>query len=401
MPEFKYWGKTDEGVSVKGKVEAQTTEALRALLAGRGITADRLKVTSSLLQFEVRKTSVKRHETMHLSRQLAAFVRAGVPILDGIEVIAQESANRTLQTALYDIAESLRSGERLSEAFGKHRKIFPRLYINLVKAAELTGELDKVLEQLGDYLERDIDSRQKIRSALTYPSILIVMGIITVTVLTVFVIPRFTSFFESVNADLPLATRTLIRLTDFLGEWWWLVISLGILLLLTGLVAVRTGARAFVDRALLRLPIFGEVLRFAIIERFCRTLSAMVSAGVSLPEAMVVVGDVTDNAVFSRGIRKVREQMLQGEGLAGPMASVGLFPSTVIQMVRVGEDTGSLDVQLRTAATFYERELTYKIKKMATLFEPIVVVSLAVVVGFVAIAVISAMFSVYDQIGSI
>lgn len=402
MPRFKYVATSSDGSKVEGKIEAPSAGAARDMLTEQRLEPEDISPSRSLLQMQVIAARVKQHELMHLSRQLAAFVRAGVPILDGLEVIAAESENPTLQGALLEASDALRQGDRLSDALGRHSRAFGRYYIDMIRAAELTGELDKVLDQLADYLEREIEARQRIRSALTYPTILVVVGIGALVVLTVFVLPRFRSFFASVDAELPLASRVLISITDWVGDWWWALnggLALIILLVIIGLRTER--GRSLMDRFLLRMPVVGEVVRFGIIERFCRTLAAMVSAGVTLPEAIPVVSDATNNFVFKTRLEAVLEQMLEGEGLADPMAASGLFPPTVIQMVRVGENTGTLDDQLVTAASFYERELTYRVQRMTTLFEPVVVIGLGVVIGFIAIAVVSAMFAVYQEIGSI
>lgn len=402
MAKFKYKATNEQGHTVSGVVKADNTAGARAALAERSLEVSELKEKSGLGSVEIGKGKVPRAEVMHLSRQLAAFIRAGVPILDGIEVVAEESGSLKLRSALFEVAEGLRGGETLSNAFGKHPNIFPKFYIDMLRSAELTGRLDTVLSQLSGYLERDLEARQKIRSALAYPVIVLVMGLVTVLVLTVFVIPRFQQFFASLHAKLPLATRMLIATTNFLTSYWWAIIG-GILLVggLGYLSSKTPKGRSVIDHATLRIPIVGEVVRFAIIERFCRILGAMVQAGVPLPEAMIVVAEGTNNAAFQEGLVKVRESMLQGEGISKPIARTSLFPPAVVQMVRVGEDTGTLDEQLDTAAGFYETELSFKIKRLTTFFEPAIILGVGIFVGFVAIAVVSAMYGIFRQVGTL
>lgn len=402
MPKFRYTATKENGDKTTGAISRKSLASARSELTAKGLKVVEIKEKKSLAKMEIGKAKVPRQDIMHLSRQLAAFVRAGVPILDGIEVIAEESGNTTFRSALFEVSEGLRSGETLSSAFGRHPNIFPKFYIDMLRSAELTGRLDTVLNQLSGYIERDLDARQKIRSAMAYPMIVLGLAIVTIVVLTVFVIPRFETFFASLNAKLPLPTRILIAATSFITNWWWAIIggmvAFGLLLFLG---SKTDGGRSWIDRTLLRLPVIGEVIRFAIIERFCRILGAMVQAGVPLPEAMVVVSEGTNNASFKKGLTKVRESMLEGEGLSRPIARTELFPPAVIQMVRVGEDTGTLDEQLETAAGFYETELSFKIKRLTTYFEPAIILFVGVVVGFVAIAVVSAMYGIFRQVGTL
>jgi type IV pilus assembly protein PilC len=222
------------------------------------------------------------------------------------------------------------------------------------------------------------------------------MSLGTIVVLTVFVLPKFKDFFASLDATLPLPTRMLLAATDFLGNWWWLIVGVIVGLVLAYLVGIRTaGGRRLRDAVLLKIPVLGETIRYAMIERFTRLLASMVTAGVALPEAMRVATESLRNRVFERALGRAQTQMAQGAGLATPIAQTGLFPGVATQMVRVGEDTGTLDTQLRVAATYYERELDYKIKKLTTIFEPLVIIVMGGIVGFVAIALVSAMYGIF------
>jgi type IV pilus assembly protein PilC len=353
----------------------------------------------SIWQFEITKKRVPRADLMNFSRQLAAFIRAGIPILEAIDTFAQEAGNKVFREALFGIGEALRRGETFSASVRAHGKIFPRFYVDMLKAAELTGRLDSVLDQLSRYIERDLEARRKIRAAMTYPALIGVMSLVTVGILSVFVLPRFKTFFESFHAKLPLATRMVLATGNFVGTWWWALLT-GVVVVSAGLFALlRTAAgRTGLDKALLKVPVVADVVRYAIVERFCRILASMVNAGVPLPDAMVVVTESARNKVYERALVKVRDAMLEGEGLATPITRSNLFPAAVTQMVRVGENTGTLDIQLETAAAFYEQELDYKIKKLTTLFEPAMIIFMGLVVGFVAIALVSAMYGIFRQV---
>jgi type IV pilus assembly protein PilC len=336
---------------------------------------------------------------MHLSRQMAAFVRAGLPILEAVHTIAEEAENSSLRRVMYDIEDGLRTGERFSDCLDRHPKVFPDFYRGITRSAELTGELDVVLSRLAVYIERDLEARRKIQAATIYPAVILVMSMVTVTVLATFVLPKFKVFFNSLDAKLPLPTRMLLAVTDFLTQWWWaLGIGVGAFVLLIVVILQTERGRYGKDRLLLSIPVMGTTIQYALVERFCRILASMVNAGVALPEALRVSTEALRNRVYVRALDGVNEAMLEGQGIAGPLAKTGMFPNTAVQMLRVGEETGSLDAQLEVTAQYYETELDYKIKKLTALFEPAVIIVMGLLVGFVAIALVSAMYGVFHQV---
>jgi type IV pilus assembly protein PilC len=342
---------------------------------------------------------VKAEDVMNFSRQIASFIQAGVPILDAISVVAEECGSKQMVNVLLDIQRRLRAGSSFGGAIAHHRRVFPGYYIAVVKASELTGQLDTAFEELADDLQRDITARRRIKSALTYPAIVMAMAIVAVIIMATFVLPKFKGFYSSLHAHLPLPTRMLLGFTNFVSAWWWLLAIAAGAIAALGIAALggATG-RSRRHRLLLKLPAIGPVLRIAALERFCRVLSALVSAGVSLPEAVQVSANSTNQWVFEEKLAGVRDAMMRGEGLARPIAASGVFPPAARQMIRVGESTGSLDLQLKNAATFYSRELEFRIKKLTDMFEPTVVIVVGGAVGFVALAQISAMYSVYSQV---
>ncbi len=402
MPRFSYTGIAGDGSTVEGTTRAQTSSAARTALLERDVVVVTVEEKKSSLNVEVTKRKIKTTELMAFSRQLAAFLRAGIPILDAIHIVQEETRDKALRTALTDTVEALRGGDRLSAGIEKHAVRFPPFYIEMVKAAEVTGSLDEVLDQLSGYLERDLDAKRKIRSALAYPMVVFGMSVVTVAVIAGFVLPRFKDFFESLGAELPLPTRMLLAATGFITTWWWALIGGFVLFMLILFLLGRTGpGRLTKDRLKFRIPLVGTILRYVLVERVCRMGASMVRAGVPLPRAIELIADTTKNVLFERGLRQVRDEMLEGNGLARPMARTELFPSAVTQMIRVGEDTGTLEQQMQVAADFYDRELTYKIQKLTTYFEPAVIIFMGLVVGFVAIAMISAMYGIFRQAGNL
>lgn len=399
MVKYAFTATTADGSVVKGTELAATLQQAHEALLSRGLKPSELKERRSLLQVEITKSKVKRRDVMHFSRQLAVFVRAGIPILEGIEAIGSETQSKELRAALDDIGAQLRGGIPLADAVASHPEAFPAFYVSVLRSAELTGALDDALDQLAEYIDRDVETRGKIIAALVYPAVTFAMALVTAGVLTIWVLPRFESFFESFDADLPLATRMLLGLTRFMTDWGLVLIGLIVLAAIGGVVAAkRPAGRRVIDGTVLRIPVVGDMLRHAIIERFCRVMSSMLSAGVPLPLALLVAGDVSNNVTYRRGIQDARSAMLEGAQLAQPLADTGLFPGSASQMFRVGEETGTLDEQMETAAKYYGRELEFKIKRFTSLFEPAVIIFIGVVVGFVAVAMVSAMYGIFNQV---
>ena len=399
MPKFAYVATTLEGKPVKGTEKASSRGDAEIALYEKELRDLRVSEKKSVLQYEISGPRIKREEVMHLSRQVAAFLRAGLPILDAVHTIGAESENSSVRRMMNEIEDGLRTGERFSDCLDRFPKVFPAFYRGIVRSAELTGELDTVLARLSRYIERDLEARRKIKSALMYPMIVAGMSVATVLVLAIYVLPKFEDFFADLDAELPAPTRILLAGTDFLGAWWWAILAgLGTILLL-GLVVTRfEGGKYARDALVLKVPVLGETIRYALVERFCRVLASMVGAGVNLTEALAVTTESLRNRVFVRRLGEVNEAMLEGQGIATPLARTELFPGTATQMLRVGEETGSLDSQLEVTAEYYETELDYKISKLTALIEPLVIIVMGLIVGFVAVALVSAMYGIFDQV---
>jgi len=343
--------------------------------------------------------AVKLEELMNFSRQTAAFLRAGVPILDSLAVVGEENASKKMQEVLVDVQRRLRTGSSFGDAVAQHPKVFPGYFIAVVRAAELTGRLDDALDKLSEYLEREVEAKKKVKSALTYPIIVFFLAIMAMIVMATFVLPKFRTLYGELHARLPLPTRMLLTFTNIMTNWLWLLLLIAALAVAIAF-AVLGGKRgkARRDRTILRLPALGKLFHLIAVERFCRVLAALVQAGVPLPDAVQVSADSTNNEVFRTKLMTVREAMMRGEGLARPIQASGLFPPAARQMIRVGETTGSLDLQLENAATFYERGVNYELKRVTDLVEPAILLIVGGAVAFVAVAQISAMYSIYHQV---
>jgi type IV pilus assembly protein PilC len=399
MPRYQFSAAAADGSVISGIEKSDGVNPVRELLLQRNLQPISIAEKKGILQFEITRKKVKKRELMHLCRQLAVFVRSGVSVIEALLVLSEETSNKQLKNALEGMRVALEGGSRFSEAAAEHPELFPNYSVEVLRSAELTGNLDQVLDQLGDYLDREIDTEHKVKSALAYPMIVMVLAIVVSCVLVIYVLPKFRSFFTSLHATLPLPTRMLLAVGGWIGNWG---VTVGIVLIgvVVGLFILGRTAKGkeIKDTILLKLPVIGNLIHTAIIERFCRLLASMTVAGVPLPEALAVTTAATNNTVFRRGLTQARGAMLSGEGLAGPLASTGLFPGAARQMFAVGESTGNLDDQLQAAANYLDRELDYKIKRFTTLIEPAVIIGVGLIVGFVAIALISAMYGIYRQV---
>jgi type IV pilus assembly protein PilC len=317
--------------------------------------------------------------------------------MEALDVIREGVTNKRFLEVLNDVRESLGEGMPFSESLARHASIFPPYFLGILHSAELTGRLDTALEQLSTYIERDLEARSKLKAALTYPIIVMVLSIATVAVMAVWVLPKFVVFFEGMNARLPLPTRMLIGFSTVTQRFWFVWATLIALFIVAIVLGQKTNrGRAVRDRVFLALPLIGTIVQYAVVERFCRILGAMVRAGVSLPEAVSASVQAANNRVYDKQLQVAQERMLEGDGLADPLAETAMLPRAALQMIRVGESTGTLDLQLDNAAAFYARELEYKLKRLTSMFEPAVIVFMGAVVGFVAVALISAMYGVFS-----
>jgi type IV pilus assembly protein PilC len=397
MTAFKYVVRNQDGKKVKGKRDAATEEVLRYQLLAENLEVENVSEIKGFNQIDISPQRIPATEIMHFSRQVSAFVRSGLSISDALEVVEDGSDNKRFKKIVGEMREAIENGVPFSDAVAEHARIFPPYYLGILRSAELTGQLDIALDQLAGYIDRDHEARHKVKSALTYPAVIMVMSLGTLVVLAVFVLPKFAKFFRQLGRELPLPTRMLLGLADFFKVFWF-VIPAGFVAAGFAIYLLKTTSRGrrIKDRVLLRIPLIGEIVRLAVVERICRIVGAMTSAGVPLPEAMGAAILASNNTVFAEGLAEVQDRMLEGEGIAGPIGDTNLFPRAAVQMMRVGENTGTLDLQLANCSEYYGRELEFKLKKLTTLFEPAVILMMGGVVGFVAVALISAMYGVFS-----
>ena len=395
MPRFAYTAIDTSGTLIEGISKADTIADARASLLSQDLYPTKLAEKRGLLQFEITKEKVKKKELMHFTRQLAVFVRAGIPITSALETIGDETQDTALRRAITAMVEELRNGGTLSAAAAKHSHVFPNYYVGILQSAELTGRLDETLDSLAAYLNREIETRAKVVNALSYPAVVMVMAIVTVIILAGYVLPKFKPLFTELNADLPLPTRMLLGVASLFSTYVYIP-GLVIMTAIGALIWMMksTKGREVKDRLVLRIPVIKGIIEYAILERFCRILGAMVRAGVPLPDGMQTTTEATSNSVYRERLTTAREEMMKGSGFSAPLAATELFPGSAKQMFKVGEETGTLDEQLAAASEYFDTELEVRIKRFTTMFEPLMIIGVGLMVGFVAVALVSAMYGV-------
>jgi len=397
MPRFAYAAIDANGASVEGVTKADTIGEARAHLLDQSLYPVKIEEKRGALSLELTKEKVKKKELMHFTRQLAVFVKAGIPLTEAMEIIGDETTDVALQRTISHMVEEVRNGGTLSGVAAKHPEAFPMYYIGILGSAELTGKLDETLENLAGYLERELETRAKVVSALSYPGVVMVMAVFTVAVLAGYVLPQFKPLFEELDADLPFATRALLFVATLFSSLWYIPFTIGGLFTAWLVWMFKSPAGSdFKDHLVLKLPIIRGIMEYAILERFCRILGAMVRAGVPLPDAMKTTTEATSNVVFRERLVEAQLEMMEGGGFAKPLARTELFPGAARQMFKVGEETGTLDEQLEVASLYFDRELESRIKKFTTMFEPLMIVFVGLIVGFVAIALVQAMYGVMN-----
>lgn len=327
-------------------------------------------------------------------RQFASFVRVGVPVTTAIATFAEQATSNLLRDTYKAVLSDVQNGIRLSDAFAAHPRVFPRIIPDMVRSAEVTGNLDVVLRQAAKHIEREASARNKVKAALTYPIIIFSFAIVITIGIVVFVLPKFRDLYSSLGVKTPGILDALLNFSGFISDHA-LLIAVGILVaIVLFIVWVRTESGHYVmDAALLRIPIVRQLLGASMTERFCRTLGDMLAAGVPISQTYAVVIESVRNRVYRRELEKVGPALAAGQGMYQPLHQAGVFPAAVVQLVRVGEETGHLDSNLAEAADMYEEELDYRIKRLTAFLEPAMIVFVGLIVGFVAVTLITSIYS--------
>ena len=386
---FEWEGKDRNGKQVRGETRASGENQVQATLRRQGIFPTKIK--------KRRMRSGKRIKPKDLAlftRQLATMMKAGVPLLQSFDIVGRGNANPSVTKLLNDIRTDVETGTSLSAAFRKFPMYFDSLYCNLVEAGEAAGILEQLLDRLATYMEKTEAIKSKIKSALMYPVAVIVVAFVVITIIMIFVIPAFKSVFSSFGADLPAPTLVVIAISEFFVKYWWLIFGVigGGFYFFMQAWKRSEKMQMFMDRLLLKVPIFGELVEKSVIARWTRTLSTMFAAGVPLVEALDSVGGASGNMLYAQATEKIQQEVSTGTSLTVAMGNANLFPVMVLQMCAIGEESGSLDHMLGKSADFYEAEVDDMVAGLSSLMEPIIIVFLGTIIGGIVVSMYLPIF---------
>lgn len=390
---FAWEGADKRGARVKGETRGNNIAVIKADLRRQGINPIKVSKKSTLFS-GVSKKKITAKDIAVFSRQLATMMSAGVPLVQSFEIIGRGHDNPAMQDLILGIKADVEGGSSLTEALSKHPLYFDELYCNLVRAGEHAGILEGLLHKIADYKEKIENIKGKIKKAMFYPAAVVVVAFIVTTILLIYVVPQFEDLFKGFGADLPAFTLFVLGLSKFFQAWWWAIFG-GLFLALYGFIEMKRRSRKLqhsLDRALLKFPILGPILTKAAIARYARTLSTMFAAGVPLVEAMQSVAGAAGNIVYSDAILQMRDNVSTGQQLQLAMRQTELFPNMVVQMVAIGEESGSLDAMLSKVADFYEEEVDNAVDSLSSLLEPLIMVVLGVLIGGLIIAMYLPIF---------
>jgi type IV pilus assembly protein PilC len=393
---FAWEGADKRGKRIKGESRAASMALVRADLRRQGINPLKVKKKSTL--FSSRKKKIRAGDIAVFSRQLATMMASGVPLVQAFDIVGRGHDNPSMQDLILSIKADVEGGTALAEALKKHPLYFDDLFCNLVKAGEAAGVLEELLDKIATYKEKTESLKGKIKKAMFYPAAVIIVAILVTSIIMIFVIPQFQELFSSFGSDLPAFTQIVVAMSQWMQEWWWLLLLI-VMATGYGFGAIWKRSRKFrhtVDKLLLKTPIIGVIVNKAALARFSRTLATMFSAGVPLVEALESVSGATGNVVYGEAVLRMREDVATGQSLQLAMKQQNLFPHMVIQMVAIGEESGSIDAMLSKVADFYEEEVDNAVDALSSLMEPLIMVILGTLIGGLVIAMYLPIF----QMGS-
>ncbi len=403
MSTFKYSVRDKAGKVVQGTLEGDSQEAVSGKLRSMGYVILDLQENASLLHTLNSITfggAVKPKELTLFARQFATMIGAGLSLTKCLTILAEQTESAQLRDVLGQVSRDVEAGQSLSDALSRHPKIFPSIFINMVRSGETGGVLDEVLNRLADHFERDQMIKGRIRSAMTYPIAMGVLVLLILIAMLIFVVPTFQSMFASMGGKLPFATQLLVNISTAARSWTGAVIVVVVAaLVFTFRWWKRTPSGLLVwDTIKLRVPVFGKLVRKMALARFTRTFGTLVSAGVPILSALDIVGSTAGNEVIAQAVRKVRSAIKEGETIAKPLSEAPVFPAMVVQMISVGEETGALDAMLQKVAEFYDEEVTAGVEGLTSMIEPVMMATLGLIVGGIVIALYLPMFQMVTLI---
>jgi type IV pilus assembly protein PilC len=405
MPTYHYVALDPQGNEIRGQMAAESQDQVLARIRENQLHLVNISAGKPVGRAAgSRMQSVKLREKVVFTRQFATMVEAALSILRCLDILVAQTRNPFFRSVLQQVRMDIQSGLTLADSMAKHPRIFDDLYVNMIRAAEMGGILDVILDRLAEYLEKEQEIRTKIKSAMMYPCVVFAFALLMATGIVFFVLPKFRVVFEGLvgpNFELPLVTELLMSFGDISRSYWYIPVMLIIGLTVAYNLTMRTEAGRFkLDSWKLKIPIVGDLMLKVAVSRVCRTLGTLMSSGIPILRALEIVEDTAGNAVVATAINQARAAINEGQRMCEPLVQSGVFPLMVTQMIQVGEETGRIDEMLQKVADFYEEEVDAVIKGLTSLIEPIMIVGLGIFVAFVAVAVLMPVYSVISQLGA-
>src|SRR5438128_1094861 len=399
MPLFEYTARNLKGDLVKNQVDLPSKDDVVAHLRKNRLVLVQVRQAPQGVSLKLFQGGVKTRDIVIFTRQFATMINAGLPLVQALEILAQQTENKTLASITRQVVYDVESGQTLADALRKHPKGFSDLYVNMVAAGEAGGILDTILQRLAQFLEKNDAIIRKVKGAMVYPAVIMAVAAIAITVLLIFVIPTFQAMFASVNLELPLPTRIVIGASNVLKHYWWAIIAVAAFTVVSINRYYKTPpGRLQIDKLLLNLPVLGDVIRKSAVSRFTRTLGTLISSGVSILDGLEITARTAGNMVIHNAVMESRAPIAGGETTAGPLQKSTGFPPMVISMIAVGEQTGGLDEMLSKIADFYDDEVDAAVSALLALMEPIMIVVLGVIVGGMVVAMYLPIFDMVNAV---
>jgi type IV pilus assembly protein PilC len=399
MPLYSYTAIDAAGRTVRATIEADNEQLVLAKLRDQALHCTEIKKSNSKAAKQVGKAKIKLKSLVIFSRQFATMIDAGIPILRCLDILSGQCKDPVLKAALEAITVDVKGGLTLSDSMVKHPLVFNKLYINMVRAAELGGILDQILDRLASFLEYEQEIRSKIKGAMMYPIMVLIFSQVMLFALFTFVLPKFKDIFNGMQVELPPVTQALFSIGDFMQAYWWMIILFGVGVFF-GIKSwgKTTQGRYQIDQLKLRAPIVGELALKMSVARFSRTFGTLINSGVPMMRSLEIVGETLGNVVLCGAIDNTRACIREGQKLSAPLAASGLFPNMVTTMIDVGEETGRLSEMLVKVGDFYDSEVEATVKGLTSMIEPLLIIFMGVVVGFIAISIMTPIFKLVTSV---
>jgi type IV pilus assembly protein PilC len=399
MPIFEYTARNLKGDLVKDSVDLPSKDDVVAHLRKNRLVVVQVRVAPRAMSMPKFGGGVKTRDVVVFTRQFATMINAGLPLVQALDILAQQTENKTLSGVTRQVVYDVESGQTLADALRKHPKAFSDLYVNMVAAGEAGGILDTILQRLAQFLEKNDAIIRKVKGAMVYPAVIMSVAVIAIAVLLIFVIPTFQNMFASVNLDLPLPTRIVIGMSNVLKSYWWAIIGvIGISVFALTRYYKTAAGHLQIDALMLRFPVLGDLLRKSAVSRFTRTLGTLISSGVSILDGLEITARTAGNMVIHNAVMESRQSIAGGDTISAPLQRSKVFPPMVISMIAVGEQTGGLDEMLSKIADFYDEEVDAAVGTLLSLMEPIMIVVLGVIVGGMVVAMYLPIFDMVNAV---